>query len=189
MERLYRLLVIKAPARFHKTQSFTLTGLGGNAVALPADFRQLREGGITKDPNVPSSRRTLRRFNFGERDAQGVLPAWGGGRELAYDIQGTNIFVEPASLCAGNYALYYLFKPIPFVTSGDLLNDLLDPYVDYIAHWAAIKGLMKEESLDTAETMRAQLSVIADEIQAEFNEGSDPATIIDVEQVGGPPWP
>src|SRR4051812_35812679 len=63
-ERLYRLLVTKAPARFHKSQTFTLTGLGGNTVALASDFRQLREGGVTKDPSIPSSRRTLRQFNF-----------------------------------------------------------------------------------------------------------------------------
>src|SRR3982750_2458864 len=106
VERLYRLLVVKAPARFHKSANFTLTGLGGNTVALAADFRSLRESGVTKDPTVPSQRRTLRQFNFGERDFQEQLVNWGSGRELAFDIQGGNIVVEPASLCAGSYAYY-----------------------------------------------------------------------------------
>src|SRR5829696_5014105 len=121
-ERLYRLLVTKAPARFHKSASFTLTGVGGNTVALAADFRQLREGGVTRNPSVPGSRQTLRRFPFGERDAQGILPAWGSGRELAYDIQGAasgaTLVIEPASLCAGSYAYYYLAGPTPWATDG-----------------------------------------------------------------------
>jgi hypothetical protein len=192
-ERLYRLLVVKAPARFHSSASFTLTGLGGNTVALASDFRHLREGGVTKDPTVPSLRHTLRRFSFGERDAQGQLPAWGAGRELAYDIQGSNIVVEPASLCAGNYAYYYLTGPVAWATDGTQDNTAIaavfDPYVDFIAHWAAIKGLLKEESGETAQLLKADLKDMAEEIQAEFNEGSDPATIIDLAQVGGIYWP
>lgn len=192
-ERLYRLLVVKAPARFHSSAPFALTGLGGNTVALASDFRHLREGGVTKDPSVPSLRRTLRRFNFGERDAQGQLPAWGAGRELAYDIQGSNIVVEPASLCAGNYAYYYLTGPVAWATDGTTdgtaIEAVFEPYVDFIAHWAAIKGLLKEESAETAQMLKADLRDMAEEIQAEFNEGSDPATIIDTAQVGGIYWP
>lgn len=192
-ERLYRLLVAKAPARFHKSATFTLTGVGGNTTALAADFRQLRARGVTKDPAVPGSRRTLNRFNFGERDAQGQLPAWGTGRELAFDIQAGNIVVEPASLCAGNYAYYYLAGPVRWKTDGTedstAISSILEPYVDFIAHWMAIKGAMKEESLDTAETMRGHLAQLTEEIQAEFNESSDPATIIDVDEVGGNVWP
>lgn len=190
-ERLYRLLVTKSPARFHKSASFTLTGAGGNTVAVAADFRQLREGGVTKDPTVPSARRTLRQFNFGERDAQGVLPAWGFGRELCYDIQAGNLVVEPASLCAGNYAYYYLAGPVAWLTDGsqDATNiaTVYEPYVDFIIHWMAIKGLGKEES--SSVDLRADLQAIADEIQAEFNESSDPATIIDIENTGGGIWP
>jgi hypothetical protein len=192
-ERLYRLLVTKAPARFHKSATFTLTGLGGNTVALASDFRQLREGGVTKDPTVPSLRHTLRRFSFGERDAQGQLPAWGAGRELAYDIQGGNIVVEPEILSAGNYAYYYLVGPVAWATDGSqdstAIAAVFGSYVDFIAHWAAIKGLTKEESTETAQVLKADLRDLAEEIQAEFNEGSDPATIIDVAQVGGIFWP
>lgn len=197
LERLYRLLVTKAPARFHKSGTFTLTGVGGNTTLLAADFRQMREQGVTKNPTNQSARITLRRFPFAERDAQGQLPAWGAGRELAYDIQGTTgqatLVVEPAVLCAGSYAYYYLAGPIMWLTDGTQDNQdiqaVFEPYVDYIAHWAAIKALMKEESLDTAETMRGHLAILADEIQAEFTEGSDPATIIDVENVGRRVWP
>lgn len=192
-ERLYRLLVTKAPARFHKSTTFILTGTGGNTVALAADFRSLRQRGVTKDPSVPGSRRTLDHFNFGERDAQGQIPVWGYGRDLAFDIQAGNIIVEPAALCAGNYAYYYLAGPVAFATdgSGDATNiaSVFEPYVDFIAHWAAIKALKKEESLDTAAAMQQDLAALYDEIQAEFTDSSDPATIIDVDQVGGRQWP
>lgn len=192
-ERLYRLLVTKAPARFHKAQSFTLTGLGGNTAALAADFRQLRQRGVTKDPTVPGSRRTLNHFNFGERDAQGQLPAWGFGRELAFDIQAGNIVVEPASICAGNYAAYYLAGPVKWALdgSGDGTNidAIYEPYVDFVAHWMAVKGAVKEDNLETAGDLKQDLRELADEIQAEFNDSSDPATIIDVDQVGGRLWP
>ena len=154
-------------------------------------LRQLREQGVTKDPTVPSARRTLRQFNFGERDAQGVLPAWGFGRELCYDIQAGNIVVEPASLCAGNYAYYYLAGPVAFDTTGagDATNiaTVFEPYVDFIVHWMGIKGLGKEES--PSEDLRADLMAITEEILAEFNESSDPSTIIDIEQTGGGIWP
>lgn len=192
-ERLYRLLALKAPARFHASSLFTLTGLGGNTFALPAGFRSLRDSGVTKDPGVPSLRHTLRRFNFGERDAQGQLPAWGAGRELGFDIQGGNVVVEPEVLCAGNYAMYWLQGPTPWATDGSQdgtnIATVFEPYVDFIAHWAAIKGLLKEESTETAQSLKNDLKDLADEIQAEFNETSDPSTIIDQAQVGGIYWP
>lgn len=195
-ERLYRMLSIKAPARFHKSASFTLTGVGGNTVALAADFRQLRERGVTKDPTIPGSRLTLTQFNFGERDAQGQLPAWGHGRELAFDIQAGNIVVEPASLCAGNYAYYYIFGPVRWKTDGTedsvTISSVLEPYVDFIAHWMAIKGAVKEENHEVASELKADLfgtEGIAESILAEFNESSDPATIIDAQEVGGRVWP
>lgn len=191
-ERLYRLLVTKSPARFQSSITSTITG---NTILLTGlGFRQLREGGVTRDPGSQSMRRTLRRFNFGERDAQGRLPAWGAGRELAYDIQNnTQIVIEPASLAPGTYGVYFLVGPTAFATdgSGDSVNisTVFEPYVDFIATWAAIKGLMKDESLETAAELRRDLAVLADEIQAEFSESSDPATIIDVDQVGGTNWP
>jgi hypothetical protein len=195
VERLYRLLVTKAPARFHKSASFTLTG-SVNTVALAADFRQLRQRGVTKDPTVPGSRRTLNHYNFGERDAQGALPIWGYGREIAFDIQAGNIIVEPANIAAGNYAYYYLFGPVKWATNGTQdsvdIATVFEPYVDFVADCMAIKGLMKEESLDTAAELRRELfgpGGRVEEIQAEFSDSSDPATIIDVDQVGGRRWP
>lgn len=196
-ERLYRLLVTKSPARFHAAVSFTLTGLGGNTTSLAADFRTLRDSGVTKDPTVPALRRTLRRFSFGERDAQGGLPSWGYGAELAYDIQADNtgaaiIVVEPASSCAGNYAYYYLRGPVAWATDGSQdtknIDVIFDPYVDYITTWMAIKGLMKEESTETAAQLKGDLNVLADEILANFNDSADPGVIVDVTRVGGIYW-
>jgi len=191
-ENLYRLLFVKDPARFYKTASFTLTGgTGGNSVALASDFRQLMPGGVTKDPTSQSSRRSLRRFNFAERDAQGRLPAWGVVRELAYDIQAGNLVIEPASVCGGSYAYYYVAGPVPWATDGSqdgvAIASVFEPYVDYIATHSAIKGLSKDES-DTAE-LRADLALITEAIQAEFGSSGDPTTIIDIYATGGGTWP
>lgn len=192
-ERLYRLLVVKAPARFHKSASFTLTGVGGNTVALAADFRQLREQGVTKDPSVPGLRRSLLQFNFGARDAHGQIPAWGGrGRELAFDIQAGNIVVEPAINSAGSYAYYYLAGPVAWLTDGsqDATNiaAVLEPYVDYVSTWMAIKGALKDENYELARDLKADWGDTRDEILAEFNDSSDPATIVDVDETGGSGW-
>jgi hypothetical protein len=189
-ERLYRLVYFCAPERFHKSANFTLTGVGGNTVALAADFRRLRAGGVTYQPSSQSARRTLRRFDFGERDAQGGSVSGWNGQDLGYDIQGDNIVVEPAASCAGPYAYYYLAAPVKWATdgSGDAVNIMsaLEPYVDFIAHWMAIKAMGKDESA-TAD-MRADLQAISDEILAEFGATSDPAVIQDVEATGGGYW-
>lgn len=179
-EALYRILVVKDPSRFYKTAPFTLSS--GNSVALASDFRQLLPGGVTRDPSSQSMRRSLRRFNFAERDAQGRLPAWGIVRELAYDIQAGNLVIEPAAVAPGSYAYYYVAGPVLWATDGSQDNTAIatvfEPYVDFIATHAAIKGLQKEES-DT-EDLRADLAAMTEAIQAEFGSGSDPSTITDV---------
>lgn len=196
-ERLYRLLVGKAPGRFHASVSFVLTGAGGNTTPVAASFRQLREGGVTKDPAVPSQRRTLRRYAFGERDAQGALPSLGYGAELAYDLQAdgtgaTIIVVEPAISCAGNYAYYYLRGPVAWATDGSqdatAIDPIFLPYVDFIAHWAAVKGLLKEDSTETAAAVKADLRDLQQEILETFDDSADPGVIYDVYRVGGVYW-
>jgi len=191
-ESLYRILFVKDPARFHKTSNFTIVGgTNGNIVPLASDCRQLREGGITKDPNSQSTRRSLRRFNFAERDAQGRVPAWGNSQELAYDIQAGNIIIEPAALAGGSYYYYYVSGPVAWATDGSqdgtAIASVYEPYVDYIATHAAIKGLIKEESDPT--DLRTDLAGIVEAIQAEFGSSGDPATITDVYATGGGVWP
>lgn len=190
-ERLYRLVMPHAPERFHKSANFTLTGVGGNTVALAADFRRMRGAGVTYYPDSQSARRTLRRYDFGERDAQGGLGVGGwNGADLAYDVQGDSIVVEPASSCAGPYRYYYLAAPVKWSTTGsqDATNIMsaLEPYVDFIAHWMAIKGAGKDESDTTS--LREDFKAISEEILAEFSVSSDPATIQDVEATGGGRW-
>ncbi len=194
-ESLYRLLVAKAPSRFHASAPFTLAGgVGGNTVAVAANFRQLREGGVTRDPDVPAMRRTLRRYAFGERDAQGALRAWGYGAELGYDIQAdgtgaTIIIIEPAPTAGGNYAYYYVRGPVTWATNGSgdavTIDVIFEPYVDYIAHWAAIKGAIKDESTEAAAALKLDLRDIADEIMVNFDDSADPGVIYDVYRTGG----
>lgn len=188
-DRLYRLLFSQEPGRFYTSANFTLTGVGGNTVALAAGWRRVL--GVTKDPANQAARRTLRRFNFAQRDAQGSLPAWGAGRELRFDVQGSNIVVEPAQTCAGSYAYYYAAGPTPFATNGsdDAVNiaSVFEPYVDFVATYTAIKALQKEES--DASDMKQELEMLKQEIMDEFGSTSDPATIIDEQDTGGAYWP
>jgi hypothetical protein len=184
-ERLYRLLRPMAPERFHKSANFTLTGVGGNTAALAADFRTLRARGVTRNPDNQAARQTLNRFDFGERDAQGQTPSW--YRDLAFDIQGDNIVVEPAASSAGSYRYYYVAGPVKWATDGSQdgtsIAAVYEPYVDYIAHWMAILAAGKDESVSA--DLRADLQAIVDEIMVEFAATSDPAVIQDVEATGG----
>ena len=192
-ERLYRLLVTKAPARFHREKNATLTGVGDNAIPFDPDFRQLREQGITKDPDNQSLRTTIPPFGFAERDWQGRQPAWGVHRVLRYNIRGSEAVIEPAELAVGAFRYYYLTGPVVWATDGasdgSAIEAVYEPYVDFVTHCMAIKGLQKEESLDTAEALKRDLAGLIDEIQSEFNDNSDPATIIDVEDAGSRSWP
>lgn len=200
VEKLYRNLVVKAPARWHKSVFFTLAGgfgLNNNTIQLAADFRQLRPQGVTKDPLAPGSRRSLHKFDFAARDAQGQLPAWGSGRELGYDIQGStglaNLVIEPAQLAAGSYAYNYLAGPVAWLTDGTqdgtAIAALLEPYVDFVEVDMAIKGARKDENFELSGELRDENKDRLDEILAEFNDGSDPSAIIDVDEVGGKVWP
>jgi hypothetical protein len=106
-ERLYRLLVAKIPARFHKSVSFTLTGVGGNTQALASDFRVLRPDGVTKDP---TNRRSAAPF-AGTPSASVTrrgLAVVGLRRRAGVRHPGQQHRRRARPSCAGNYAYYYV---------------------------------------------------------------------------------
>lgn len=171
IERLWRIIAKRDVGVFQTSQAFALSGGIVNAVAKPATMRRLM--GVSKDPTIPSMRRSLPKYNFGERDSLGLLGP------VAYHVIGQTIAIEPASISAGNYALYFVAGPTILVADADLIDTVLEPYDDYPTTWAAIKALGKEESATT--DLRNDLTELAQSIDEffAFSDGDDPSTIVD----------
>jgi hypothetical protein len=175
-EKLWRKLLPIVQEFYHSTQDFTLAGgIGaGCTVAYTAGTRVIR--GITKDPDNPALRTTLRTRNFEERDEQYLR---------TYDILGTNIVIQPFEYAAGVYRAYLVAGPTPFAVPADPLDPQLEPFAEYIETYMAIKGHAKEES-GNADLIQ-ELKDIWEEIEAVALErkGDVGETIVDVQRTGG----
>jgi hypothetical protein len=180
IEKAYRLLFGVYPGHFQTGVSTTtiVGGAGGNTIARPATMRQLAH--VAKDATSPSLRRAIRRYNEGEKEAQG---------DLAWRIEGANVVIEPFQYAAGTYTLYYVVGPTVLVNVGDALDADLAFAADYVETYMAIKALDKEES-DTA-VFRADLAAIAEELPMLFAglSAGETETIVDTEMTGRGPWP
>jgi hypothetical protein len=179
IEKLWRIVARLDAGVFQTSTNFTLTA-ASNLQAKPATFRRLI--GVTRDPSVPGLRRSLPKYNFGERDSMGLLGP------LSYREIGTNISIEPANICAGNYALYYIAGPTKLTADVDVVDSVLEPYDDYVTTWAAIKALGKEES-DNRD-LYSEIAQLEETITWQFANGGgdDPSTIVD-DDARGPAWP
>jgi hypothetical protein len=178
IERAYQIAKIANPSLFRASTSFTLVGgVGLNQVAVPATLRSLLY--VAKDPTNASLRRTLRKYN--EAEATGT-------QSLSYRREGLFIVIEPFVACAGNYALYYAAGPTKLAGLNDALDAVLEPAVEYIETYAAIKCVDKEES--DSRSLRADLAELKDDLMVEFAsvDGGVAETIIDVDNVGNQ-WP
>lgn len=182
-EKLWRKLQPILADFYHSTLDFTLLGgtagaspgIPGTCIqALPTDTRAIR--GLTKDPDNPGLRTTLRLRNFEERDEQYLR---------TYDVLGLNINVQPFEYAAGVYRLYYVAGPTPLVNVGDPLDAQLTPYSEYIETYMAIKGHAKEES-DNRDLI-AELNDIWAEIEgiALARAADVGETIVDTQRTGG----
>jgi hypothetical protein len=170
IEKLFRIIEKVDVGSFVTTSSFTLTA-ATNLQAKPAGFRRLL--GVSKDPTVPSQRRSLPKYNFGERDSLGTL----GPR--SYRVIGQNVVIEPFQLCAGNYAMYYVAGPTVLVADTDPIDVILEPYDDYVTTYVSIRTLGREES-DNRD-LYVELSKLEQEVIEAFAilDGDDPSTIVD----------
>src|SRR5712672_2752651 len=70
IEGLYRIASKRRVGAFQTFSDVTLTAVS-NLIAKPATFRNLI--GVTMDPTSPSVRRSLPKYNFGERDSMGLF--------------------------------------------------------------------------------------------------------------------
>lgn len=161
VEKLWKFVTALYPDLFHTTFDFTLAGSGVgagiNQQAVPVGFRELR--GVSKDPDNPTLRASLRRWNFNERD-------------------DTNAGV---STVAGTYRLYYVQGPAVLAADGDPIDVALEPWREFIELTMAIKARTKEQS-DTSD-LRANLTELRAEIEDEAagRDKGEPETIGDVE--------
>lgn len=178
IEKLWRLVTKTDVGGYQTFQNFTLTAT--NTVALPTGFRRLL--GVTRDPGIAGQRRSLPKYNFGERDALGQ---WG---PLSYRIIGQTLSIEPAATAAGNYAMYYVSGPAVLALDGDAIDTVLEQYDDYVTTWAAVKALGKEES-DTRDLYQDFYKLETDISETlAMRDGDDPSTIVD-DDARGPSWP
>lgn len=170
IEKLYRIIAPLGVGAFRQSWPVTLTA-ASNLMAKPANFRRLV--GVSKDPTIPALRRSLRKYNEGERDSLGILGP------LSYREIGTNVAIEPANICAGNYAILYIAGPTKLVADTDAIDSVFEPYVDYVETWAAIKALGKEES-DNRD-LYSEIAQLEDTITTFFGQGGgdDADTIVD----------
>lgn len=126
-EELYDLVAQMDPRRFHATHDFALTA-SDNEEALPENFLRLIRPGVMKDPTL-TTRRRIRRFNPSDVDRLG---------DLAYDMPGANLTIEPKERCAGNYRMFYASTVTPMVDAGDPMDTRLDQWVEFLEVSAAI---------------------------------------------------
>ena len=160
------------------TETVIVGGVGGNTIARPATWRQVVH--VAKDATNPSLRRAIRRYNEGEKEAQG---------DLAWRIEGANIVIEPFQYAAGAYTLYGVTGPTVLVLTTDVMDADLAFAADYVETYMGIKALDKEES--NSDSLRQDLAAIADELPMMFANlsGTEPETIVDTEMTGRGPWP
>lgn len=180
IERVYRIMLPLYPGLFQAagTEAVIVGGVGGNTIPRPATWRQLVH--VAKDATNPSLRRAIRRYNEGEKEAQG---------DIAWRIEGANVVIEPFQYAAGAYTLYGITGPTVLVNPADAMDADLAFAADLVETYMAIRALDKEES-DTR-AFRADLAEIADELPMLFASlsGTEPETIVDTEMTGRGPWP
>lgn len=178
IEKLWRIVTKTDVGGYQTFQNFTIST--GNTVALPAGFRRLL--GVTRDPGAPGMRRSLPKYNMGERDFVGPLGP------LSYRLIGQTIAIEPSTNAAGNYAMYYIAGPTVLANDSDAIDTVLEQYDDYVTTWAAIKALGKEES-DTRDLYQDFYKLEADIAETlAMRDGDDASTIVD-DDARGPAWP
>jgi len=174
-EKLWRKLLPIHSGFYATSADFPLTGgAAGNTFALPAAARAVL--GVSKDPDNVSQRQTLHRRNFDERDEQYTR---------TFDIVGQNIVVLPFEYAAGSYRLYYVAGPTPITAVGSALDVHLEPYVEFIETYMAIKAKGKEES-ETSD-LKEDLKDLWEEIEAVVmnRNMASGETIVDTERTGG----
>lgn len=133
---LYDLLVTAYGNDYFASGPFQIVTDGTNsAYALPDDFYKLLGVDLVTGPGQS---RTLRPFNFSERNVYG---------QVRYRLQGNNLLLSPKPGSSLHLNLWYIPQP-PNLTDDNTstLTGVLAQYSEFIVLDSAIKCLVKEES-------------------------------------------
>jgi hypothetical protein len=176
VQELHRAVTNEFKDTYFRTTTFTLAD-GEYQYTLPTNIHRVK--GVTLNPGT-LRRLTVRRFNFAERDSfkqagPGVCPL------RRYNPIGSGLLqIEPQEHAAGDYALYWVPKPAALVADSDELDPELEPFAEFVATCAAIKGCIKGEDYDQANFLRSQLKGMREDMAAALETDESPATIINV---------
>jgi hypothetical protein len=202
-----------------QTYNFTLSagepsypgGLGnalqvGPGTGVP-DFDKLRKLSVMLGTNgtTPVFTPVTRCNSLLERDkyTAPALNPYYGNIASAYLFYGNIIEVLPPQSAAGTYRLWYVPRFKALVQDQDSIDSTwmaTNGIDEYIVLGAAIKQLIKEESLDTASILKGMQSEIGMRIEKEFapRDDNQPGKIVDSKRLrntwgfpggGGPGWP
>lgn len=178
-------------------------GLGSSV----PDFDKLRKISVQVQTNGPTPVfvPVLRCGSLIERDryTSPTLNIYYGNVASAYLFYGNVIEMLPPQSAAGNYRMWYVPRFQALVLDQDTIDGtwMATSGIDeYIVLGAAIKQLIKEESLDTASLLAQQQAQIGAELMKEFapRDDNQPGKIAQVKRYrsgwpfpgndGGPGW-
>ena len=154
--RLNRLVL--APER-ETSVSFT-TVAGEQAVALPVDYRQLRNAHLVADTGY-----SIYPISLNELHSE-----WSGysGQPVHYAIAEQSVQFGPIPDAAYSIKLTYMAR-IPSLTSANDTNWLLTDNADAYIYATLMQASTWLEDLDAAAVYRGELMAIIDEINAQGN--------------------
>ncbi len=143
---------------------------GSNYSGAPAIFKlsgvDANINGSTTSPNagwVP-----LSRFNWSDRNKYTTYPNQAGALnniyQMSYREMGNNLFIIPANV---NQIIQLWYVPVmtQLLQDADMLDFSFSGWVEYIINDAAMKAMIKEESLEKWQALQAAQSVIRERIE------------------------
>lgn len=161
--RAYRMgwsiLLSAARTYFIKTKTFTLAGgTAGQTVTVTTDltitdfYEALK---LERDDGSGEYRQVVWPVEILERHSRDLDRGW-----LLYD-HPAKITVEPPSRAAGNYRLWYVYRPADLANDADVIVDPLGLLEQFIIDTAVLRLDVKEETDSTA------LKSLRDELRTE----------------------
>jgi hypothetical protein len=127
----------------------------------------------------------LSRFNWSDRDRFTIFGSQmanlGGLSRMSYRVMGGNLFILPQN---SNQLVQVWYVPMlpPMLNDTDMLSFSLSGWSEFVIVDAAIKALIKEESLEQAEALSARKSALLEriEVAATARDVDQPNTISNV---------
>lgn len=145
--------------------------------------------GLDYNPGT-SSRRSVRQFNFNNRNAiTANLNNFTWCMDRYYRVVTKQLlYMGPQENAAGSYLLYYTPGPTLFTSTSDTLMVEMQPYTTFLSASMARIALDKEES-DTSSMDQWILQMRQDMADSINNNEAEQTVIADVEGDRQGPWP